>query len=72
MNSQEMIELCQKHTIYEWSSIESVNPIPVAKAQGVYFWTPEGKRFIDFNSQLMCKYRPCPSQSHQGDEKCSG
>ncbi|MCH8126341.1 aminotransferase class III-fold pyridoxal phosphate-dependent enzyme [candidate division KSB1 bacterium] len=54
MNSQEMIELCQKHTIYEWSSIESVNPIPVAKAQGVYFWTPEGKRFIDFNSQLMC------------------
>jgi taurine--2-oxoglutarate transaminase len=20
----------------------------------VYFWTPEGKRFIDFNSQLMC------------------
>jgi len=20
----------------------------------IYFWTPEGKRFIDFNSQLMC------------------
>jgi len=20
----------------------------------VHFWTPEGKRFIDFNSQLMC------------------
>jgi taurine--2-oxoglutarate transaminase len=20
----------------------------------VYFWTPEGKRFLDFNSQLMC------------------
>jgi taurine--2-oxoglutarate transaminase len=26
----------------------------VARAEGVYFWTPEGKRFIDFNSQLMC------------------
>jgi taurine--2-oxoglutarate transaminase len=26
----------------------------VARAQGIYFWTPEGKRFIDFNSQLMC------------------
>jgi 4-aminobutyrate aminotransferase-like enzyme len=22
--------------------------------KGIYFWTPEGKRFIDFNSQLMC------------------
>jgi len=28
-------------------------PIPVARAKGIYFWTPEGKRFIDFNSQLM-------------------
>jgi len=26
----------------------------VAHAKGIYFWTPEGKRFIDFNSQLMC------------------
>jgi taurine--2-oxoglutarate transaminase len=31
-----------------------VDPIPVAGAKGVYFWTPEGKRFLDFNSQLMC------------------
>ena len=32
----------------------TVDPIPVARAKGIYFWTPEGKRFIDFNSQLMC------------------
>jgi taurine--2-oxoglutarate transaminase len=32
----------------------AVDPIPVARAQGVHFWTPEGKRYIDFNSQLMC------------------
>ncbi len=25
-----------------------------ARASGVHFWTPEGKRYIDFNSQLMC------------------
>ena len=30
------------------------DPIPVARAKGIYFWTPEGKRFLDFNSQLMC------------------
>jgi taurine--2-oxoglutarate transaminase len=26
----------------------------VARAKGVYFWTPDGKRYLDFNSQLMC------------------
>ena len=26
----------------------------MARAKGVYFWTPEGKRYLDFNSQLMC------------------
>jgi taurine--2-oxoglutarate transaminase len=26
----------------------------VARSKGVYFWTPEGKRYLDFNSQLMC------------------
>jgi 4-aminobutyrate aminotransferase-like enzyme len=25
-----------------------VEPIPVARAQGIYFWAPEGKRFIDY------------------------
>ncbi len=49
-----MVQLCRRHTIYEWSAQSKVDPIPVARAEGVYFWTPEGKRFLDFNSQLMC------------------
>ncbi len=53
MTGDEMIALTKKHTLYEWSAQSKVDPIPVAKAQGIYFWTPEGKRFIDFNSQLM-------------------
>ena len=54
LTSDEIIALCKKHTIFEWSAQDAVDPIPVARAQGVYFWTPEGKRYIDFNSQLMC------------------
>jgi taurine---2-oxoglutarate transaminase len=54
MSGEEMIALSRKHTIYEWSAQSKADPIPVARAKGVYFWTPEGKRFIDFNSQLMC------------------
>src|SRR3989441_8491764 len=54
MTGEEMVALSKKHTLFEWSAQSKVDPIPVAKAKGIYFWTPEGKRFIDFNSQLMC------------------
>jgi taurine---2-oxoglutarate transaminase len=54
MSGEEIVALCKQHTIYEWSAQSKVEPIPVARAKGIYFWTPEGKRYIDFNSQLMC------------------
>jgi taurine--2-oxoglutarate transaminase len=54
MTGAEMVELCRKHTMFEWSAQGAVDPIPMARAKGVYFWTPEGKRYLDFNSQLMC------------------
>src|SRR6266852_2203429 len=53
MTGQEIVDLAKKHTLFEWSAQSKVDPIPVARAKGIYFWTPEGKRFIDFNSQLM-------------------
>tara|TARA_B100000609_G_scaffold199302_1_gene201934 strand:+ start:4079 stop:5398 length:1320 start_codon:yes stop_codon:yes gene_type:complete len=53
VETHEIIELCKKHTLYNWSASHHVDPLPVARAEGVYFWTPEGKRFLDFNSQLM-------------------
>lgn len=54
MTGDEIVDLCRRHTLFEWSAQAAVDPIPVAHAKGIYFWTPEGKRFIDFNSQLMC------------------
>src|ERR1700675_942174 len=54
MTGEQIVELCRRHTLFEWSAQATVDPIPVARAKGIYFWTPEGKRFIDFNSQLMC------------------
>jgi taurine--2-oxoglutarate transaminase len=53
MTGKEIVDLARKHTLYEWSAQSKVDPIPVAHAKGIYFYTPEGKRFIDFNSQLM-------------------
>ncbi len=54
MTGEEIVELCRRHTLFEWSAQAAVDPIPVARAKGIYFWTPEDKRYIDFNSQLMC------------------
>jgi taurine---2-oxoglutarate transaminase len=54
MTGEEMVALSKKHTLFEWAAQSKVDPIPVARSKGIYFWTPEGKRYIDFNSQLMC------------------
>jgi len=54
LSGEEMVALCRQHTLYEWSAQSRVDPIPVAGAKGCWFWTPEGKRYLDFNSQLMC------------------
>jgi taurine--2-oxoglutarate transaminase len=53
MSADEIVALCRRHSLYEWSAQSAVDPIPVARAEGVNFYTPDGKRFIDFNSQLM-------------------
>ena len=53
MTGEEMVALSKKHTLFEWSAQGAVDPIPVAGAKGCWFWTPEGKRYLDFNSQLM-------------------
>jgi taurine--2-oxoglutarate transaminase len=54
MTGDEIVALTKRHTLFEWSAQATVDPIPVAGAKGCWFWTPEGKRYLDFNSQLMC------------------
>ena len=54
MTGDQMVALTKAHTLFEWSAQSKVDPIPVAGARGCWFWTPEGKKFLDFNSQLMC------------------
>lgn len=53
MESQEMIDLCLQHSMYTWAANGKVSPIPVERAEGIYLYQPDGKRILDFNSQLM-------------------
>jgi taurine--2-oxoglutarate transaminase len=53
MKSQEIIDLCKRHTLFSWAAVDDVNPVPIERAEGVYLYTTDGRRIIDFNSQLM-------------------
>jgi taurine---2-oxoglutarate transaminase len=42
-----------KHVLHSWSVRSAIDPIPVAGAEGCYFWDYDGKRYLDFASQLI-------------------
>ncbi len=50
----DFLKTCLEHNFWTWSAQGKVNPIPVAKAKGVYFWDSSGKRYLDMNSMVMC------------------
>jgi taurine--2-oxoglutarate transaminase len=53
LTSEEIVALSRKHTIFSWSIQGALDPIAIDHAEGVYLYTPEGRRILDFNSQLM-------------------
>jgi len=53
LTTHEIVQMGKEFTFFSWSVQGQVNPIPVEKAQGVYFWDTDGKRYLDFSSQLM-------------------
>ena len=54
MSASEIVQLSKKHTIFSWSAQGALNPIPMVRGEGIYFWDADGKRYIDMNAQLMC------------------
>jgi taurine--2-oxoglutarate transaminase len=50
----DILPLSMQHVFWTWSAQARVNPIPVKRAKGVYFWDVNDKRYLDFNSMTMC------------------
>src|SRR5919109_4695259 len=50
---QQIVEDAKRYVLYSWSVQDAVNPIAVAGAEGRYFWDYDGKRYLDFASQLV-------------------
>ncbi|HEX2194092.1 MAG TPA: aminotransferase class III-fold pyridoxal phosphate-dependent enzyme, partial [Candidatus Limnocylindria bacterium] len=53
LTADEILRLNREYTFFSWSAQAKVNPIVIDRGEGIYFWDPDGKRYIDFNSQLM-------------------
>ncbi len=53
LSADEVVELSKRYTLYDWSAQSKILPMPVDHAEGVYFFTTDGTRYLDFNSQLM-------------------
>ena len=53
LSAEEIVALNREYTFFSWSVQSATNPIPMTHAEGVYFWDADGKKYIDFSSQLM-------------------
>ena len=54
LTRQDILDISRETTLYEWTAQSAVKPLVVDHAKGIYFWDADGKRYSDFNSQLMC------------------
>src|SRR5438477_4033176 len=50
---QQIVEDAKRHVLHSWSVQDAVQPIPVAGGEGCWFWDYDGKRYLDFASQLV-------------------
>ncbi len=41
------------HVFHSWSAQALIDPLPIASAEGSYFTDYQGKRYLDFSSQLV-------------------
>src|SRR6187399_2357288 len=49
----EIVADAKEYVLYSWSVQDQINPIAVAGAEGRHFWDYDGKRYLDFASQLV-------------------
>ncbi|HEX3022400.1 MAG TPA: aminotransferase class III-fold pyridoxal phosphate-dependent enzyme [Lachnospiraceae bacterium] len=53
MTGEEIRSTQKQYNLQSWSKQKGINPIPVEKADGIYFWDYDGNRYSDMSSQLV-------------------
>lgn len=49
---KEIAEMSRQYNLHAWS-VQGFTPIAMTKADGIYFWDADGKRYFDMSSQLV-------------------
>ena len=53
MTPKEINENAKKYVLQSWSKQKNSNPMPIEKAEGIYFYDYDGNRYTDMTSQLV-------------------
>jgi taurine--2-oxoglutarate transaminase len=49
----EVLAMDRAHVFHSWLAQKGLSPLPIARAEGSWFWDYDGKRYLDFSSQLV-------------------
>lgn len=53
MTGEQIRAMDKKYNLHSWSVQGILNPVVVERAEGIYFWDADGKKYIDMSSQLV-------------------
>jgi len=53
LEANEIRKKTKKYNLHSWSTQGALNPIVVSKAEGIYYWDSDGKKYYDMSSQLV-------------------
>lgn len=53
MTGEEVKNLQKQYVLQSWSKQKNLNPIPIAKAEGIYLYDFDGNRYTDMSAQLV-------------------
>jgi len=48
-----VVAMDRAHVFHSWAAQKSLQPLAIAAAEGCWFWDYDGKRYLDFSSQLI-------------------
>ena len=51
--NEQIVKDSLDHTFFSWSKQGGLNPMNIERAEGVYLYDRDGKKYLDFSSQLM-------------------
>lgn len=53
MSTSRTYELDRAHVFHSWSAQRKISPMVIDEAEGSYLWDDQGKKYLDFSSQLV-------------------